>query len=757
MKPFQLQCGCKVFTLAVLCSLFSAGSQAAVIAPDLAAELAVRAPQDELAVIFSLSDKVDSRLYRLADRSRRDTRLVKALRDKAAATQGGHRVFLENQGARRLRELWLINGLAVTANASVIRKLAARPGIESIRLDSTLQAPVTTYGSAAPPEWNLNMVHAPEVWALGFSGTGVVVANMDTGVDYAHPDLAAQWRGGGNSWYDPHGEHATPHDSSGHGTQTMAIMVGGAAGGTAIGMAPAARWIAAKLYNDAGVASYSDIHLAFQWLLDPDGDLGTVDAPDVVNASWGLAGTAGQCITEFSADIAALKTAGIAVAFAAGNDGPAPLTSLSPANNVQGFAAGGVDAAQAIASFSSRGQSACDGTVYPKLVAPGVNVNTADLSFGGLPLYTVVSGTSYAAPHAAGAMALLAGAFPSAGVAQLETALTQSAHDLGVVGEDNSFGYGLADVQAAYQLLLAGAGAGSAPVFTSIPPTTATEGSPYSYAVSASDADGDVLGYSLDVAPAGMSISASSGLIAWTPAVSQVGSQAVTVRVTDAGGLFATQSFAIAVAGLNVVPLAQNDAYRMIKSGTLNVAAPGMLANDSDANSGDTLSAANFGALTPAGGTLLRNADGSFSFTPSLTYTGTKSFSYQARDNHGALSNVATVSITVSANRAPLAVNDTAAAPVRLGTSYTPVIIRVLANDSDPDTAIDPANTINPASVTISSTPNKGGSAIVNADGSIAYTPKLNFRGSETFRYRVKDTYSTPATSNAASVSVNVQ
>ena len=291
-------------------------------------------------MIVSLSDKRGSPLVQAADRSKRNTRLVKALKEKATATQAVHRVFLQNQGARQLRELWAINGIAVTARASVIRKLASRPGIESIRLDSTLQAPETSYGSAAPPEWNLNVVRAPELWSLGYTGSGVVVANMDTGVDVLHPDLAAKWRGGGNSWYDPHdllGEHATPYDSTGHGTQTMAIMVGGAAGGTAIGMAPDASWIAVKMYNDAGEATYSDIHLAFQWLLDPDGDLNTVDAPDVVNASWGLVGSAGQCVTEFSTDIDLLKTAGIAVAFAAGNDGPAPLTSLSPANNPQGF------------------------------------------------------------------------------------------------------------------------------------------------------------------------------------------------------------------------------------------------------------------------------------------------------------------------------------------------------------------------------------------------------------------------------------
>jgi len=761
MNAWTCTNGLRAGFLAVLC-LVCAGSQAAVVAPDLAAELAVRAPHEEIAVIVSLSDKVNPSLFGKADRSKRDTGLVKALKEKAAATQGTHRVFLQNNGGRRLRELWVINGIAVTARASVIRQLASRPGIESVRLDSTLEAPVTTFGSTAPPEWNLNVMRAPEMWSLGHSGIGVVVANMDTGVDAAHPDLAAQWRGGDNSWYDPHGEHALPHDSDGHGTQTMAIMVGGGGGGSAIGMAPDARWIAVKLYNDAGLASYSDIHLAFQWLLDPDGDLNTVDAPDVVNASWGLIGTAGQCITEFSSDIEVLKTVGIAIAFAAGNDGPAPLTSLSPANNPQGFSAGAVDPALAIASFSSRGQSACDGMVYPKLVAPGVNINTADLSFGGLPLYVVVSGTSYAAPHAAGAMALLAGAFPSADVAQLEAALTQSAHDLGVAGEDNSYGYGIADVQAAYQVLLAGAGTGNAPSITSTPPTSATEGSLYSYTVTASDADGDALGYSLDVAPAGMSIDAASGLIAWTPGPAQVGSQAVTARATDPGGLFATQSFTIAVAGLNSPPVAQNNAYTMIRRGTLTVAAPGLLANDSDPDIGDTLTAMNFSALTPSGGgaTLLPNADGSFSlsFTSTSNYIGTKSFSYRAQDSSGATSNVATVSITVIANRAPVAVNDTVAAPVRRSTPpYVPVVINVLANDSDPDTAIDPANVINPASVTISSAPNKGGSVVVNADGTLAYTPKLNFTGTETFRYRVKDTYSTPATSNAAYVRVTVK
>ncbi len=634
---------------------FGAGAQAAVIGPELAAELAARGPQDEITVIATVADRVAPRLYERADRSQRDTRLVEALRKKAAATQATHRVFLNNNGARGFRELWVINGFAVTARASVIRQLAARPGIDRISLDSTLEAPATTSGSAAAPEWNLNAVRAPELWSQGFTGSGIVVANMDTGVDPNHPDLSAKWRGGANSWYDPHGEHATPYDPAGHGTQTMGIMVGGAAGGTAIGMAPDARWIAAKLYNDAGQARYSDIHLAFQWLLDPDGDLATLDAPDVVNASWGLTGTAGQCITEFSTDIEVLKAAGIAIAFAAGNDGPSPLTSLSPANNPPGFAAGAVDEALAIASFSSRGPSACDGTIYPELVAPGVNVNTADLSFGGLPLYAVVSGTSYAAPHAAGALALLAEAFPQAGVAQLEAALTASARDLGVAGGDNSYGHGLADVQAAYLLL------GAAPA--------------------------------------------------------------------------------------NQAPFASNDAWSTAAGATLAVAAPGVLGNDGDAD-GDALSAVL--ASGPGNGVLALNGDGSFSYTPNAGFAGTDGFTYRAHD--GALSSdPATVTITVvaSVNAAPVAKDDSAAAPVRKTTSYTPTRISVLANDSDPDGSLDPA------SVSIAAAPNKGGTVTVNADGTVSYTPKLKFRGKETFKYTVRD--QAGAQSNAATVTVNVK
>ena len=303
---------------------------------------------------------------------------------------------------------------------------------------------------SAAPGWNIAAVHAPQLWALGYAGRGVVVATMDSGVDLAHPDLRRRWRGGANSWFDPHGEEASPYDQFGHGTQALGVVLGG----SAIGVAPDARWIAVRLYDGNGRSSMSDIHRAFQWLMDPDGDPATVDAPDVVNASWTLTGRGtGACVLEFSDDIRALRSAGIAVVFAAGNDGPARGTSSSPGNNPGVLAVGAAGLDAAIARQTSRGPSSCDGSAFPRLVAPGVNVRTADLSHGGQYSYAIVSGSSMAAPHVAGVLALLAGAFPEASVAELEAALMRGAQHAEEAGNDLREQYGLVDALAAFNAL----------------------------------------------------------------------------------------------------------------------------------------------------------------------------------------------------------------------------------------------------------------------------------------------------------------
>ena len=217
-------------------------------------------------------------------------------------------------------------------------------------------------------------------------------------------------------------------------------MVGGGAGGTAIGVAPGARWIAARIFNDQGTSTLSATHQAFQWLLDPDGNPATADAPQVVNGSWSFA--SGGCNLEFAQDIQSLRAAGILPVFAAGNFGS---VSASPANNPGALAVGSTTKTDAIATDSSRGPSACGepSTTFPELTAPGVGIRTTDL--GGL--YATQSGTSLAAPHVAGALALLLSAHPTLTPAQQEAALEQNAVDLGAAGPDNTFGYGRLDIR----------------------------------------------------------------------------------------------------------------------------------------------------------------------------------------------------------------------------------------------------------------------------------------------------------------------
>ncbi len=642
---FQLMAG------AVLAIIPSLPVGAGGLDPALEAALPSLGPDGEIPVIVTLKDKVDVSLFeKEKDRGVRRASMVAALKKKATESQRPLNSFLKGKGARKVVSLWGINGIAATVTPAVVRELAARAEVDEVRLDGTVPAPVTATGTTAPPEWNLYTVNAPALWDLGHTGTGVVVAGMDTGVDARHADLAASWRGGTNSWFDPSGEHGEPYDRSGHGTQTMGIMVGGSAGGTAIGVAPGARWIAVKIYNDAGVASLSGIHQGFQWLLDPDGNPVTNDLPDVVNGSWGLENAVDGCVPEFENDINLLKAAGIAVAFSAGNSGPSPATSVSPANYPGSFAVGAVDEFNTIAGFSSRGPSACDGGIYPEVAAPGVNIRTADLTFGGVfpTSYSTVSGTSFAAPHVAGTMALLLGAFPGLPVAELESALTASAVDFGWAGADNDYGYGLIDALAAH---------------------------------------------------------------------GRIGSQA------------------------GAAPLAVDDAYSFIEDGgTLTIAAPGVLGNDTGPDS-DPLTAVL--ASTPSAGTLTFNATGSFAYTPSANFSGVDTFTYKASD--GTLTgNVATVRITVAAvNDPPTAVDDSAATSRNVA-----VTINVVANDTDID------GSIVPSSAMIIAKPAKG-KVVNNLNGTVKYTPNKNFRGTDSFTYTVRDDKG--STSNVATVRVTVQ
>jgi subtilisin family serine protease len=139
--------------------------------------------------------------------------------------------------------------------------------------------------------------------------------------------------------------------------------------------------------------------------------------------------------------------------FSAGNGGPSAATSFSPANYPEAFAVGAVNGADSVLSFSSRGPSTCGGRsrVFPDLVAPGLNIRTSDRY--GPPFWTTASGTSMAAPHVAGALALLLSGRAGLAAADQEAALRGGALDLGVVGPDDTYGNGRLAALASWELL----------------------------------------------------------------------------------------------------------------------------------------------------------------------------------------------------------------------------------------------------------------------------------------------------------------
>jgi subtilisin family serine protease len=417
-------------------------------------------------VVVTLRDAPDLSGLPGLDRGQRLSALIHRLQAHADASQAplrGRLKVLEARGeVSSQTSLWVVNAISVTATATAVRELAARPDVASVTPDA-----ITVVPTAAPVEPNLAAVHAPDLWAAGQTGQGAVVATLDTGVDLTNPDLAARWRGGTNSWFDPYGQHtAAPVDLDGHGTATAGLVVGGADGGTSYGMAPGATLIAARIFDDRGATTATAMHQAFQWVLDPDHDPATADAPRVVNGSWAL-GAGPSCNLAFQPDVQALRAAGILPVFSAGNFGPSSATSASPANYPESLSVGAIGANDVVWAYSSAGPSTCGGRtrVFPDLVAPGVSVLSAD-RFGG---YQYLTGTSVAAPHVSGAAALLLGAHPGLAVTSLENALTSSAVDLGPVGPDDRYGHGRLDVTAA------DAWSASAPDFTvSATPATLT-------------------------------------------------------------------------------------------------------------------------------------------------------------------------------------------------------------------------------------------------------------------------------------------
>ncbi len=453
----------------------------AKIEPGLLKELA---ENGSATYIVYLHDKADFGLAQMQpDALSRRQAIVKSLQETAWGSQAALLAFLDRQTSaghvKQATPYWIFNGVAVMGDRDTLLALAARGDVERIQANHVrrLDAQAEIVSDAQPPdisastaavEWNVARVRANEVWnVLGLTGQGVVVANLDTGVYYQHPALARQYRGfsangidHNYNWYDVTNTYpAAPDDGNGHGTHTMGTIAGADSSGTSqIGVAPGVRWIAVKVFDDAGNTTDAQIHSALQWVIAPTNLQGQnpdpAKAPDIVSNSWGDTASSDQT---FWQDVLALRSAGILTVFAGGNAGPASGSVDSPASYPQSFAVGATTSDDVVAGFSGRGPSPW-GEIKPDIVAPGVNIRSALPPVRSSTGYGYMSGTSMATPHAAGVAALLLQGQPSLTVTATEFVLTSTVAPLPnrSLSPNNNYGWGLLDAYQAAASLASG-------------------------------------------------------------------------------------------------------------------------------------------------------------------------------------------------------------------------------------------------------------------------------------------------------------
>ncbi|MHC4825404.1 MAG: S8 family serine peptidase [Planctomycetota bacterium] len=470
----------------VIC-LLAGQAQAGDVAPGLAAAIQQTPPDEVISTLVYLADRVDLAatthqldLQRATLKTRHEV-VVRALQDKAAATQGdltAHLDALLAQGRiRRFDAFWIDNIIRVDAVAREIELIAQRPDVDRVYINYEIEtiAPVEEHpapgGAALAVEPGVAAVRAPEVWALGITGQTTLVATLDTGVDGTHPALASRWRGNDPAyaghpewaWFDPVPPGTTfPTAFGSHGTHTMGTVCGGPPGDE-VGVAPGAEWIHAAVIDRVSIdQTIADSLLAFQWMVDPDGDPGTnFDVPDVCSNSWGLADVHGvpDCDQTFWSHLDACEAAGIVILFSAGNEGFSGLRRPADraTDDYRTCAVAAVDgnvSSWPIASFSSRGPTLCtptgDPAIKPDIAAPGVSVRSSVP--GGS--YGNFSGTSMASPHVNGVVALMREANPDIAVEQVKQIIYDTAFDLGLPGEDNDYGWGMVDAFEAVQQAL---------------------------------------------------------------------------------------------------------------------------------------------------------------------------------------------------------------------------------------------------------------------------------------------------------------
>ena len=478
LRPGELRAW---IALLLVLTLSAAGEETPAWQRKVDARVLQNAAAGESEFLVFLSERADIRgAAALNTKPAKGAHVIQHLQEVANRTQAPILTVLRSQGLPH-RPFWLANMIWVRGDSAALQTLSLRTDVArvlanpSMRLQEPARAPAAVTGTV---EWNIAKVHAPAVWALGYTGQGVVIGGQDTGYQWSHAALVGHYRGwnGTNAdhnynWHDaihtndshygsanPYGyDTRAPCDDNSHGTHTMGTMVGDDGLGNQIGMAPGAKWIGCR-NMDRGWGTPASYTECFQWFLAPT-DLNGQNpdpskAPDVINNSWGCPPEEGaidplilQSIVE------AVRAAGIVVVVSAGNSGPgAGSVRDPPAIYDASFTVGATDSADAIAGFSSRGPVTVDGSYRskPDIAAPGVGIRSSVPGgyAGGW------SGTSMAGPHVAGLVALLLSAHPElkGQVDAIERLIEQTAVPCGSPVPNTAFGWGRIDALAALGL-----------------------------------------------------------------------------------------------------------------------------------------------------------------------------------------------------------------------------------------------------------------------------------------------------------------
>ena len=408
---------------------------------------------------------------------------------KAQETQAPMLDWLKKSGIEH-RSYYLVNLIWVKGNQEAALALAARPEVSRVEgnpaIRNVAEQPAASERNLAEApavvEPGVNFIRAPEVWALGYTGQGIVIGAADTGYRWDHSAIKNQYRGWNGAvadhnynWHDSvHtgggscGPNAlAPCDDNGHGTHTAGTAVGDDGAGNQVGVAPGAKWIGCRNMNQ-GVGTPATYIECFEFFLAPYPVGGTpaqgdpLRAPDVTTNSWSCPPSEGCSANTLQAAVEAQRAAGIVTVVAAGNEGSACSTVADPPGIYDAaYSVGAVSSSTGvIASFSSRGPVTVDGSnrVKPDITAPGVSVRSATRT--STTSYGSLSGTSMATPHVAGAVALLMSAQNTLRdqVTNVEghlddTAVRVASTLCGSTGfPNNTYGFGRLDIKSAVDL-----------------------------------------------------------------------------------------------------------------------------------------------------------------------------------------------------------------------------------------------------------------------------------------------------------------